>query len=123
MAAPILIQNSTPGAVNLQIWRGDSWSLVINCNIAGTAINFTGWTAKMEIRNQLTNELVLTLTTPASGIAMTSGGAITLSITAAQCNALTQAVYVYDLQTTSTTGAVQTFIAGTLEIIEDNTAN
>lgn len=77
----------------------------------------------MEIRNQLTNVLVLTLTTPASGIAMTSGGVITLSITAAQNNALPQAVYVYDLQTTSTTGAVQTFIAGTLEIIDDNTAN
>lgn len=123
MATPLLIQNSTPGLVNFQIWHGDSWSLVINCNIAGTPINFTGWSAKMEIRNQLTNELVLTLTTPASGIAMTSGGVITLSITAAQCNALPVAVYTYDLQTTSTASKVQTFIAGTIEIVDDNTAN
>jgi len=114
----------TPQNVDYTIWQGDTWQPgTITVTASGTPIDFTGWTATMEIRNAISNDVALTLTSnPAAGIAMSSVGVITLSMTATQTSALI-GEYRYDLQTTNTSGAIRTFLYGVINVTSDTTAN
>ena len=113
-----------PAKVDYELWQGDTWEPgTITASISGTPINLTGYTAKMEIRNINSGSVVLTLTSPSSGIAMTSLGVITITMTAAQTNAL-WGEYAYDLQITQTSsGAIRTYTYGVITVSADKTEN
>lgn len=116
-----LIQN-LPQQVDYEVWKGDTWSPgIITADVSGVVINFTGWFAKMEIRNAISNEVALTLTN-SSGITLTSLGVISITLTADQTNDLT-GEYRYDLQMTNPSLEVKTYIFGTITILTDNTTN
>ena len=111
-----------PGEVHYELWRGDTWQPgTITASINGTPINFTGYTSKMEIRNKISGELALTLTS-GDGITMSSVGVITISMTAAQTNALLGR-YKYDLEVTAADSTKKTYTYGTITVMEDNTNN
>lgn len=112
-----------PTQIDYEIWQGDTWTPgTITATISGTPINFTGWTATMEIRNAISNDVALTLTsTPAAGITLTSIGVITLSMTSTQTNTLLGR-YSYDLEMTNG-AAIRTYTYGTIEVKNDTTAN
>lgn len=112
-----------PTQIDYEIWQGDTWTPgTITATLSGTPINFTGWTATMEIRNAISNDVALTLTsTPSAGISLTSLGVITLAMTATQTSGLLGR-YSYDLEMTN--GAtIRTYTYGTIEIKNDTTAN
>ena len=113
-----------PAKVDYEFWQGDTWEPgTITASMAGTPINLTGYTAKMEIRSVYSGGVILTLTSPSSGIAMTSLGVITITLTAAQTNALL-GEYAYDLQITQTsTGAIRTYTYGVITVTADKTEN
>jgi hypothetical protein len=118
-----LIQN-LPQNIDYELWQGDTWAPgTITATVSGTPINFTGYTATMEIRNAISNDVALTLTsTPAAGITLTSLGVITITMTATQTNALL-GEYSYDLQITSPTSVIKTYTYGTISVLQDNTNN
>ena len=118
-----LIQN-LPEKIDYSMWKGDTWAPgTLTASLSGTPINLTGYTAKMEIRNFNSGEVALTLTSPSSGIVLTSLGVITLTMTAAQTDTLL-GEYAYDLQMTLTaTGAISTYTYGVMTVTDDSTAN
>lgn len=113
-----------PQNIDYELWQGDTWSPgTITATVSGTPINFTGYTATMEIRNAISNDVSVTLTsTPAAGITLTSLGVITITMTATQTNALL-GEYNYDLQITNGSSEKRTYTYGAITVKNDTTAN
>lgn len=89
------------GTYNIVADQGSTLSRVITWkNSAGTPINLTGYTARLQVRdNYSAASSLLTLTTENGGIALGGAlGTITLNATATQTAALTADQYVYDLE-------------------------
>lgn len=115
------IVSNLPQQIDYEIWQGDTWTPgTITAKVNNQVIDFTGYAAKMEIRNAISNEVILTLTSPSSGIALTDQGIITLSMTSTQTNSL-NGQYIYDLQVISPTGNIRTYIFGSITVLLDIT--
>lgn len=111
-----------PAKVDYELWQGDTWEPgTITASISGTVINFTGYTAKMEIRNAISNDVILTLQN-GSGITLSTLGVITIVMTAVQTSALI-GDYKYDLQITDTSSKKRTYTYGTIGVTADTTDN
>lgn len=84
---------------------------------SGNAINLTGYTAKMQIRETYdSTTAVLELSTTNGKIALGGAlGTITVSASAADMG-FTAEQYVYDLEVTSAGGTVDRVIMGTFEL-------
>ncbi|MCY1167378.1 hypothetical protein D9M73_73390 [compost metagenome] len=84
---------------------------------AGAAIDLTGYTARMQVRQSIAAaEALLELTTENGGIAITPAtGTITLTQTATQTAAYTWKRGVYDLEIVSPSGVVTRLIQGDIE--------
>ena len=115
------IISNLPTQIDYEVWQGDTWNPgTITATLSGTPIDFTGYTATMEIRNGISNDVAVTLTN-SSGIILTSLGVITISMTATQTNGLLGR-YNYDLQMT-TGSTIRTYTYGTIEVKNDTTVN
>ena len=111
-----------PSKVDYELWKGDTWEPgTITASISGVPVNFTGYTAKMEIRNAISNSVVLTLEN-GSGITLSTVGVITIVMTAVQTAALI-GDYNYDLQITDTSSKKRTYTYGTIGVTADTTDN
>jgi hypothetical protein len=90
---------------------------------SGTAVNVTGYTARMQIRKTVdATTIILTLTTENGRI--TVGGAnglITLLVSAADTAALTTFCGVYDLEVISPAGVVTRLLEGQVEVSKEVT--
>lgn len=81
-----------------------------------TAMNLTGYTAVMEVRNAA-GTLIITLSTANSRIALGgAAGTITLTIDDADTDGLTAGVYHYDLMLTSSGGVQTRLVKGTFTV-------
>lgn len=81
-----------------------------------TAMNLTGYTAIMEVRDS-TGTLIVTLSTANSRIALGgSAGTITLTIDDADTDSLTPGTYDYDLMLTSSGGTQTRLTKGTFTV-------
>lgn len=92
------------GIYNFTMDQGSNWNLnVLYKDSNGAAINLTGYTAAMQLRqNYNSDDAVLTLTTSNGGIVITGNlGKLVLSATATQTGALDAGYYVYDLEIAS----------------------
>lgn len=94
-----------------------------------TAYDFTGSTAKMEVRADAdpASTIYMTLTSPADGIVLGSGtstdgvntfpvGTIAITITHTQAAAFTAGVYYYDLLVTTIAGLKDYYMSGEFEV-------
>lgn len=90
---------------------------------SGTAVNVTGYTARMQIRKTVdASTIILTLTTENGRITVGgSNGLITLLVSAADTAALTTFCGVYDLEVISPTGVVTRLLEGQVEISKEVT--
>ena len=119
---------TVPAKLDYLVYQGDTWTPgSIIATQSGVPINFTGWSAKMEVRSTTSGDLVLTFaTTPAAGqglITLSSIGAITPSLTDVQSAAVATGDYKCDLQMTSPTAAKTTYTNGTFTVTSDVTQN
>ncbi len=64
-----------PGAYNFSMRRGSYVKKSLTITDSGTARNLTGRTYRMTIRDQASDAVLATLTTPASGIVITNAAA------------------------------------------------
>lgn len=102
---------------NILIDQGSTYTLALNYkDSAGTAINLTGYTAAMQIRNTVDSATtVLSLSSPSNGIVITGAtGLITITVTAAQTRDMIANTYVYDLEITSGSGIVTRLVQGSV---------
>ena len=85
---------------------------------SGTAVNLTGYTARMKAKERRPGTAtVLTLTTENGGIALGgAAGTITLSMSAAATAALTAQTLDYDLELVSGGGAVTRLLQGCITV-------
>jgi hypothetical protein len=89
-----------PGTYNkFVIYAGANWDKTLQVTIDGTPVNWTGYSARMQVKQYESSAAVLTLTS-GSGITLGgSAGTIALSMTAAQTNIL-PGRYMFDLELT-----------------------
>lgn len=118
------IIETVPQQVDYKLWQGDTWAPgTITAKINNVAIDFTGYSAKLEIRTKVSGDLVKTLTSSGGGITMSSVGVITITMTAAETSAIPAQDYNYDLQITAPSTAITTYTYGNIAIVSDITAN
>jgi hypothetical protein len=105
---------------NFVIDQGANWFVtVVYKNSAGVAIDLTGYTTALQIRDTYADTTTdLSLTSPSGGITITGAtGTLAIRATAAQTGALDDsAKYDYDLEITSPSGVVTRLIQGVASV-------
>ena len=106
-----------PGALDLDLYQGATFSYVLTWEVGGDPVNLTSYTARLQARaTPDATSTALSLTT-GSGIALGGAlGTITLTRSAAQTAALTPGRYLYDLELESAGGVVTRLVEGELTI-------
>lgn len=120
----------TAGISNINCEIGATFDQLLTCkDSSGNLINFTGYTAKMQVRvNKSDVDAILTLTTDVGG-GITLGGAlgtIKIHIKATETSNLPAGVYYYDFQlivfnATLNENIVIRLMEGTFTVIEEVT--
>lgn len=114
---------AAPGIYNITHVDGDTFRLnVVYRDSGGTAVNLTGYTVAMQVRERAGGTVWASSTggSPSLTITVTAGtGTIDVSGT---IDATPPARGVYDLQLTSSGGIVDTILAGDFTVIEEVTA-
>lgn len=110
--------NDGPTQCNMKVYAGDTVSITFAFTdaTAGTPLVLSGtWTSMIRQYPNSANPLA-SFTVDASGLA---NGTVKLSLDSATTQALTEAVW--DLQETDVSGAVTTWLYGTLNVVQDVT--
>lgn len=99
-----------PGTHNVVCYQGATFDLNFTMKLAGTAIDLTGYTARMQVRESTeSSDAVLSLATGGSGITLGgTAGSIATTAAATATAAITPGYYVYDMELVS--GSVVTRI-------------
>ena len=103
---------------NATVDQGADWYVTfVYKDSAGTAINLTGYTAAMMVRDTFGDTATVLSLTNSSGITITAAtGTLQVRATAAQTRAITAGNYVYDLEITSAGGIVTRLVQGKIVI-------
>ena len=99
----------SPATYNITCYQGATLDKTFTATNDGTPINWTGYTAKLQVRQYVntSDTAVLTLTTGSGITALTNDGKVIITATATQTGAIAQGNYVYDLALTSGTYVVR----------------
>ena len=111
-----------PGVRNLSLYAGDTEKFNIAITAGGLPVDLTGWTIKAEIRASRGAPTVIeTFTCTLSPTPEDGTLTISLSDTETAGLPIGAAIGVWDLQMTSPTGDVKTFLTGSVEVTQDVT--
>lgn len=91
-----------PGWLDLDCYQGASFDYTLTYQLGGSAVNLTGYTARMQVRQ--TADSTATALSLATGSGITLGGTagtILLEASATTTAALTSGQFVYDLELVS----------------------
>jgi len=112
-----------PGRFNFTIYQGDTFSTAPAWKINDAYVNVTGYTADMQVRQDVDSASIIVQLSTANGriVTGTTDGKFTLALTAVQTAALTPGNYVYDLEVTSPSGTVTKILTGGFAIIAEVT--
>lgn len=113
----------TPGTLNLTCPAGATFSRTLTYKINGSAVNLSGYSARLQVRQKHTSTTkLLDLTTANSGIALGgAAGTITITATDTQTAALPDGVWRYDLEIVSGAGVVTRLVEGTFTVTPEVT--
>lgn len=107
------------GSYDITIEQGATFSLVLTWKDEnGALINLTGFSARMQIRENVESEdVIASLATSGSGIVLGGAlGTITITIDAAITATIRQTFAVYDLELQSASGVVTRLVQGAVTI-------
>jgi hypothetical protein len=113
----------TAGIYNATIDQGSVWSVVfVYLNPSDVAINLTGYTARLQLRQNYNSAAAdLTLTTENGGISIVGAtGIVTVTATDEQTELLEGGFYLYDLEL-SASGVVSRLVQGQITVAEQVT--
>lgn len=115
-------------SLNLKMVRGDTYKFDAVIILNGVAVNLTGGTIRMTAKwahSELDAAAVFQLSSPSSGIVITSAseGKISVTITSSQTSTLPakKVELPYDIQYVDSTANVYTVLYGTLTVVPDVT--
>lgn len=103
---------------NFVIDQGADWFVTfVYKDSAGTAINLTGYSAALQVRDTYADATTVLSLTSTSGITITPlTGTLAVRATAAQTGAIDAGPYVYDLEITSAGGIVTRLVQGKISV-------
>lgn len=102
-----------PGTYNITCWQGATFDRTFTITQNGTALNLSGYTSAMQVREAADSTAFLLSLTSGSGITLGgTAGTIDVLITAAQSSAIDAGSYAYDLEITSNGGEVTRLLQG-----------
>jgi hypothetical protein len=88
-----------PGTYNLTVYQGADFDRTFTVTQGGSALNLTGYTSAMQVREAADSTAYLLSLTSGSGITLGgTAGTIAVAITSAQSSALSAGSYAYDLE-------------------------
>ena len=108
--------------MNLEMFRGDTKTINLTVSSNGVAVNLTGATVRLTVKTSVTDEdvaAVLQKTVTTHTVPL--DGETSIVIAPADTNAVTPAVYVYDVQLKQSSGAISTLLFGEFRINADVT--
>lgn len=108
-----------PATYNIKLSRGSTFyrKITVKNKNTGELTDFTGYTARMDIKSENSNTIILTLSTSNNGITLSNQGVIELKMSPIQSNSLTQDMVIYTLNLTSSSGDVFSYLNGIIEIL------
>jgi hypothetical protein len=102
-----------PGTYNINAYQGADWDRTFTVTQSGTALNLSGYTSAMQVREASDSTGYLISLTSGSGITLGgTAGTITVAITASQSSAIPAGSYAYDLEIISGAGFVTRLLQG-----------
>jgi len=108
----------TPGLYDITCFQGADYDKTFAVSQGGTALNWTGYTARMQVRTSSDATATLLSLTSGSGITLGgTAGTILLTISNAQSAAVTAGSYAYDLELVSGSSAVTRLLQGAFNVI------
>lgn len=88
-----------PGTYNLTVYQGADFDRTFTVTQGGSALDLTGYTSAMQVREAADSTAYLLSLTSGSGITLGgTAGTIAVTITSAQSSALSAGSYAYDLE-------------------------
>lgn len=114
---------TTPGIYPITIYKGATYSKIFTWkNPAGTAVDLTTFTARMQAREKVTSTTTFIDISTTSGITLGgTNGTITVTLTAAETAAITATSGVYDLELIDAASVITRLLNGTVTISEEVT--
>ena len=113
-----------PGYLDLDCYQGASFDYTLTWNAGGSAVNLTGYTARMQVRETTASTAVALSLTAGTGITLGgTAGTIALALTATQTAAIDatpSGQYVYDLELVNGS-TVTRLVEGTFIVLPEGT--
>ena len=108
----------TPGTYNITVWQGADYDKTFTVTQGGTALNFTNYSARMQVREAADSTAYMLSLTNGSGITLGgTAGTIAVAITNAQSSAISAGSFAYDLELVAGTGTVTRLLQGSFTVI------
>jgi hypothetical protein len=106
-----------PGTYNITAYQGADFDRTFTITQGGTALNLSGYTSAMQVREAADSTAYLLSLTSSSGITLGgTAGTIAVAITSAQSSAISAGSYAYDLEITSGAGQVTRLLEGAFTV-------
>ena len=108
----------TPGDYDITCYQGADYDQSFTVSQGGTALNWTGYTAKMQVREAADSTAYLLSLANGSGITLGgTAGTILVNISNAQSAAVSAGSYAYDLELFAGSGNVTRILQGAFNVV------
>lgn len=115
--SPLGVYNMVGSAA---IPQGADWDVAIRYLVNGTPVDFSGCSAKMQIRKDYDKHIILELSSDNGTVELGDGSGITpnviLKFRASETSPLDDYFGIYDLEVTTLTGSIVKFIRGKFQL-------
>jgi len=106
-----------PATLNLNCWQGANFDYSLTWQTNGTAVNLTGYSARMQVRETYDSTTPVLSLTSGSGITLGgTAGSIILEATATTTAGVPSGQYVYDLELVTGGGYVTRLLEGNFTV-------
>jgi hypothetical protein len=108
----------TPGDYDITAYQGADYDQSFTVSQGGTALNWTGYTAQMQVREAADSTAYLLSLANGSGITLGgTAGTILVNITSTQSAAVSAGSYAYDLELVSSGSQVTRILQGAFNVV------
>lgn len=111
-----------PGLLDLDCYQGANFDYELTWTVAGSAVNVTGYSARMQVRQYADSTATVLSLVNGTGITLGgTAGTIALSAVATATTAINAGQYVYDLEMVSGAGYVTRLVEGNFVVYAEVT--
>ena len=107
-----------PGELDITCYQGANFDYSLTWTVAGSAVNLTGYSSRMQVRQYADSTAVALSLVNGTGITLGgTAGTIALSAVATATSAIEAGQYVYDLELVSGAAYVTRLVQGSFTLI------